>query len=78
MGVTVDCFEQALRLASAASWDEANRRMAREQRAAWNEDDWDHAAATFHRVLHALGFDERGSRRGAEAGTTASATRFTH
>lgn len=78
MAVTAHSFSQALRMAHAAGWDEANRRAARERRAEWTAEDWDHAASVVRRVLHALGYDEQGSRRGGEAGTTSAATRFTH
>ncbi len=58
MPLRLDLFQYAYRIAHAAGWDEANRRKQREGRAAWNAADWDHAVATFVRVMAALGFSD--------------------
>ena len=47
-------YPAAYRIAHAAGWDAGDRRMAAEGRDAWNAEDWDHAAAIFHRVILAL------------------------
>jgi hypothetical protein len=67
MTLRIDTFHDAYRIAHAAGWDAGNRRMAGEQRAAWDAEDWNHAVATFHRVLAALGFAESGSRLASES-----------
>lgn len=38
-------------LASAAGQDAANRNMRKEGRHVWNEEDWNIAAKTFHKLM---------------------------
>ncbi len=44
-------IEMTPQLAMAAGWDAANRRMRREGRTTWNEDDWNHAAEVYERCM---------------------------
>lgn len=41
---------QVYRLAMAAGRDAANRRMAKEGRTVWTDEDYEEAAATFQRI----------------------------
>jgi len=45
-------FQMTYQLAMAASQDAGNLNMRRNGRTQWNEDDWDAASATFHRIYN--------------------------